>query len=447
MEELVLRIKTVLAIALWISFVFSAQNSNGGQSNTVTLTLDEALSMSMQNNRDVLIAREEVKRAEQQVREARAGAYPSITLQTFYTRNLQKPAFFLSFDNEVQKIEIGTNNVIQSVLSVEQPLYSGGLTGAAIEIARTYTESFYETVDQTEKNVKLQVKQQFLSILLAKEIVKVNKRTLEQAQSHFDHVNTLYSNGAASEFDLLRAEVQHANVLPKALSSENDLVLRKDMLKNLLGLPLDQELEVIGTLTPQFVPETDLDKDETGVYGRRSDYKNLELTRDIYEKRIRIERAQWFPELSLNYSFQFQGQSNNFRFGSTQRVNSQSASLDLRIPIFDGFRTSARVQQARIDVKETDYRLLRLKELIDIQIRQARVRMDDAQKRNNALSKTIQQAQKAYDISQVRFSSGQGTQLELFDAQVALEMAQLNTLQSIFDYEVAKAQWENAVGR
>ena len=73
--------------------------------------------------------------------------------------------------------------------------------------------------------------------------------------------------------------------------------------------------------------------------------------------------------------------------------------------------------------------------------------MNDARQRIDALSKAVEQAQKAFNIAQVRFDSGQGIQLELFDAQVALEMAQLNTLQSVFDYEFAKAQWENAVGR
>ena len=91
--------------------------------------------------------------------------------------------------------------------------------------------------------------------------------------------------------------------------------------------------------------------------------------------------------------------------------------------------------------------MLKLRESIENKIRKSRNRVNDARQRIDALSKAVEQAQKAFNIAQVRFDSGQGIQLELFDAQVALEMAQLNTLQSVFDYEFSTAQWENAVGR
>ena len=441
------KIKSTIKTFIFCSVFFISIKADAGQTGVTLLSLNEAIEISMQNNRDILIARQELKKAEQQIREVRAVALPKITLHNFYTRNLQKPAFFLAFDGDVQKIEIGTDNSIQSLFTVDQLLYSGGQTGTAIRIARIYSESFSEVISQTEKNVKLQVKQQFLSLHLGKELLKINNRTLEQAQSHFNQVNILFGEGAASEFDLLRAEVRVANSRPKVISAENDLLLNMDVLKNILGMPLDRELEITGTLSPLFISVSELNQVAENTYMNRGDYRSLELTRESIAGRVKIESSGWYPELNFNYSFQFQGQSNTFRFGSTARVNSQSATIDLRIPIFDGFQTSARVQQAKIEEKEMDFQLLKLKGSIEIQIRKSRNRMNDARQRIDALSKAVEQAQKAFNIAQVRFDSGQGIQLELFDAQVALEMAQLNTLQSVFDYEFAKAQWENAVGR
>ena len=218
-------------------------------------------------------------------------------------------------------------------------------------------------------------------------------------------------------------------------------------MKNTIGIPLETEIDVEGELKPEFIEESLLEELERSTYYNRNDYNNLELTRETFAGRVKFERSSLYPQLRFNYNYQLQGQSNTLEFGSQERVMSQNASLNLSFPIFDGFQASARSQQAKINVSEIDLRLIKLKEAIDIQITEARHNMNNARQRIESQAQTVIQAQKAYDIAQVRYNSGQGTQLELFDAQIALEVAELNTYQSIYDYEIAKAQWYNAVGQ
>ena len=89
---------------------------------------------------------------------------------------------------------------------------------------------------------------------------------MEQAQSHFNQVNILFGEGAASEFDLLRAEVRVANSRPKVISAKNDLLLNMDVLKNILGMPLDRELEITGTLSTLFISVSELNQVEENTY-------------------------------------------------------------------------------------------------------------------------------------------------------------------------------------
>ncbi|MFC1513713.1 TolC family protein [candidate division KSB1 bacterium] len=440
-------IKQLRFIGIIVMFLLSFYFTDLSAQENLSLTIDDAVSLAMQKNKDILIAREERNKASQQVKEARSGAFPQISFNSLFTRTIQKPAFFLAFDDEVQKIEIGTDNSIQSSLDVNQLLYSGGKVGTAIEIARVYSRSYDELVEQTEKTVRLQVKQQYLAVLLTKEILNITKRNFEQVEAHNNQVQTLYSNGAASEFDALRAEVQVANILPKVISAENTFELNKNVLKNIIGLPLDQEIDIIGELKAELISEEEMSAAEMIVFSSRSDYKNLQLLREALHKRIKIEQSNNYPMASLNYNYQFQAQSNTFTFGKNSRVFSQSASVMVSLPIFDGFKTKAKVQQAEIDVRNMDHQISKLEEGIDIQIVQAKNQMNDALKRMSALTRTVEQAQKTLDIANVRFESGQGTQLEIFDAQIALETAKFNNLQSIFDYELSKAVWENAVGR
>jgi len=411
----------------------------------MTLTLDKALSIAMENNRDILIAREARNRAEQQIREARAGALPQLNFSANYTRTLKKPIFFFNVGGEVVRFSPGFNNSLMQTVSLNQTLYSGGRTGAAVKIASTYASSFDESLRQTEKNVRLQVKQTFLGVLLSREVLNINRRSLENAEKHRENIRALYKNGMAAEFDLLRAEVEVENLRPKVISAENALVLQKNALKNILGIPLDQTIALQGELKAALVDPGVIEENSRNAYADRNDYKNIELLRNAYQHNINIERAGWFPMISANYTYQYEGQSDDWGFSKSYR--SQNLGLNFTLPLFDGLRTSARVQQAKINVKEMDYQLVKLREGIEIQIAQARNAMAEARKRIESTEKTVEQAEKAYRIALVRFDTGQGIQIEIFDAQVALELAQLNRMQSIFDYETAKAQWENAIGR
>lgn len=409
------------------------------------LTLEKAISIAKENNRDILLAKEGSNRADQQIREAKSGAYPQLSFVSQYRRTLQKPVLFVEFGGEKQKFELGFDNTFMSTFTANQLLYSGGKMSTAVKIASKVRQSMEANRKQVAKNVILDVKTQFYGVLLSREVLKINQRGLELAEAHLKNITAMFNNGVASEFDLLRAEVQVANARPKVISSGNSLELQMNLIKNVIGIPLDTEIDIQGELIPDFIDETVIEATGKTALENRDDYRNLSLIRDAYLMNVKIERGNKFPILSANYTYTFQGESNNFAFDSN--YSSQAASLNFSLPLFDGFRTSSRVQQARITVKETDYQLIKLKEGIEIQITQSKNAMDNARKRMESTDKTVEQAERAYNISRTRFESGQGTQLEIFDAQMALELSQLNRLQSVFDYEIAKAQWENAVGR
>ncbi len=444
-EEDVTRRLLFVMLIFCAAIMWSDISVSAAKKEKIPLTLEGAVETAMRHNRDILIAKEAKNRADQQIREARAGAWPSLDYSAGYTRTLKKPIMFFEMDGEVVKFSPGFMNSLTQTIAINQTLYAGGKTWTAIKIANIYARSFDEGLKQTEKNVRLQVREAFLGLLLSREMHEINLRSLENADAHLENVKALFRNGMSSEFDRLRAEVQVANARPKVIQSENSIVLQKDLLKNLIGLSLDQEIEIRGELLADIFDESAISEASRGAFQNRNDYKNLSLIRDAYNQNVKIERAGWFPNLSAQYIWQYQGQSDDWKYANAYRT--QNVSLNFSIPIFDGFKTSARMQQARINVKETDYQLIKLKEGIEIQITQSRHLMEDALKRYESTEQTVSQAEKAYSIALVRFKSGQGTQLEIFDAQMAMELAQLNRLQSIYDYELARAKWENAVGQ
>jgi outer membrane protein len=418
----------------------------------IVLTLEKAVAIALKQNRDVLIAEKDRSKADAQVGEAWAGALPQIYISGQYTRNIRKPVMFLppnnpiNPSNETAIFEIGSTNAYQMGASLTQPLFSKRV-GLALQIANTYRDYAQQSYRATEQAVKRDVKKSFYLVLLTQKLVEANRQGLDVVKANWENVQAQYRSGTAAEFDVLRAEVQLANTEPLVISAENNLALAINMLKNLLAIPLEQEIILEGDFALSETPQEELAEAAQNAIVKNPTVLQLTLQESILEKNIGIERAGHYPTLNLVGGYAWQAQDNTYRFKTYNWAKTLNAGLSLSFPLFDGRRASERVQQAIIDRQKVHYARLKLEEGLQIQIQSADLKMAEAQKRIAGQEKNITQAQKAVHIAQTRFKNGVGTQLELLDAQVAMTRAQTNYAQAIYDYLVAKAEWEYAVGK
>jgi outer membrane protein TolC len=118
--------------------------------------------------------------------------------------------------------------------------------------------------------------------------------------------------------------------------------------------------------------------------------------------------------------------------------------LQLSYLLFDGFGRTSRIQQAVIDKEKVGLGRRKLEEGLKVQVLQSQMKMEESKKRIQAQQKSLEQADKALKIAQTRYKSGVGTQLEIIDTQAALTIAQTNYSQAIYDYLIAKSDWEYA---
>lgn len=201
------------------------------------VTLEKAIALALEQNRDILIADEDRTKADAQVGEARSDAFPQITATGQYTRNVKKPVLFLPPDNPFNPsgstvvFEIGSDNAYAMGASISQTLYSRKV-GVALDIAGTYRDYTEESFRATQQDVVCQVKKSFYLVLLAQKLVDANRQGLDVVRANFENVGTQYRHGNAAEFDLLRAEVQLANTEPLLTSAENTLALSINALKS-----------------------------------------------------------------------------------------------------------------------------------------------------------------------------------------------------------------------
>jgi outer membrane protein TolC len=440
----------LVAALLWCSAAF-AQAGGEPPHAPMTLTLQQALALALEHNRDILIADQERYRADAQISEARSGAFPQLSLAGTYSRYIQKPVLFLppnspiNPSNATAKFELGSDNSYTMGATLSQALYSRKV-GMALEIASTYRDFAEQSYRATAQDVTLAVKEAFYGVRLAEQLVAANRQGLEVVRANFENVQAQYKHGAAAEFDLLRAEVELANTEPLVISAENNLVLAKNALKNLLTIPLDQDLVVQGGFEFEEVSPVVMTAAEQDVLMKNPAIIGLNLQESMLEKNISIERANYFPTLSLIGAYQWQTQDNTFQFKNYNWAQTLSVGLQLSMSLFDGLRTGARIEQAQVDYQKIHLTRLKAEEGIRIGAQSAALKMAEARKRIQGQEKSIDQAQKAVRIAQTRYKSGVGTQLELLDTQVAMTRAQTNYAVAVYDYLVARAAWQYAVG-
>jgi outer membrane protein len=436
----------------FVLFLLATLARAGGPEAPLVLTLDKAISLALQQNRDVLIADQDRASARAQIKEAWSGALPQITLSGQYLRNIKKQVLFIGPDvpfnttGSTMTFELGSDNAYTMGAQISQPLFNRKV-GVALNIAHAFMEYTQQAYQATEQNVTLNVKKSFYGVLLAQQLVEANRQGLDVVKANLENVRSLYRHGTAAEFDLLRAEVQMANTEPLFISAENNLVLAKNNLKNLLAIALDKDIKIEGDFTFDEIPPDTLNQVDQQALAVNPLIRQLTLQESILEKNISIEQSNYFPSLSLIGSYQWLTQDNTFQFRNYLWAKTLYVGMQLTYPLFDGFKTTARVQQASVNREKIQYTRLKAEEGLRIQIQATELKMIEAKKRIQGQEKNIEQAQKAVHIAQTRYQNGVGTQLELLDTQVAMTRAQTNYAQAIYDYLVAKAEWEYAVGQ
>jgi len=441
----------VIIFIMLIVVPFKVNTFAQADSVDVVLTLDKAVKLALQKNYDILLAQLGFEKAGEQISEAYSGAFPQLSFNGQYTRNLKLPVLFIapnsSFNPTPNTIafSIGAKNSYNLGVSLSQTIYDPRL-GTAISIAKKYSKYSDLSVESAKDDIIAQVKETFYNILLSKKLVDVNQQGYEVAKANYENTGALYRQGVASEYDYLRSEVQLANVKPSLIEAKNNLQLAKNALKNLLALDLKTTIDVQGEFEVEKV-SPDLIQQSNEILNENNPLiQQLTLQKLILEENVSIEKAAYFPSLSAFGNYSWQSEDNTFNFNNYNWANTITVGLQLSIPIFQGFKRNARIQQAKIDVENLEVTKNKTEAGLKIGLMQSKLKMDEALDRIQAQEKSVDQAKRALEIAQTRYKQGVGTQLEILDTQNSLTQTRINYEKAVYDFLIAKTEWEKVLG-
>lgn len=423
-----------------------------GYSNLFSLpdkiNLDEAITAAVKYNYEAKTAKYSIDKADQAVREAIGNALPSLSVNANYTRNLQSPVFFLpDFQNpssgKLNPIKIGADNSFQTVANLNQIVFNSAVftgLGTAKIYSAASREQYKSVISKTVSNVK----KAFYGALLAREYLDVLRLSFKNAEENLKSVEALFREGFIPEYDKIRAEVAVENIRPAILQAENAYNNALNALKLEMGMNINEKIDLDGELKIPEDSEINIKKiSPEELANFNFDLKTFQLQKQVSKDIIEIEKSDYYPTVALFGNYIIQGQSNTFDFLTAKSL---SVGLNVSLSIFKGFQTDARTQQAKIDYMIVDERYNQLNELIKMQLDNSINQMEIALTRIKVQQNTVKQAELGYNIATIRYREGTGSQVEINDADTALRQARLNKTQAIYDFLVAKSDYESLIG-
>ena len=433
--KLLLNMTLILTASL---FTFSQEK--------MTLTLMDSIQLALSQNPSHLASEERVEGAKSMIKEAAAGFFPSLSATGL--RSLKEKVFTLEFPSLIpgeppQKIEMDFTRDNQFSFSLSVPIYTGGRLASGYQQAKYNHLSSEESLRQSEYMTVFNTKKAFYGVLLAQEFVKVSEEAVSVAEKHLRNVKILYEVGMASKFDLLRSEVQLANLKPQLIRAKNSIKVAELSLKILLGLDLDQPLEIQGELTYEpFDPN--LEEALTSALIRRPEIQQIKYQKMMAGEMLKISKASKFPTVAIQGAYNVWADSLTFKEEDWQSY--YSVNLALSVPIFTGFMAAAQIAQSKSVIKELEFSKKGLENMILFEVRQAALKLSEAKESLMSQEKNVEQALESLRIAELNFSEGLATTLDVSSVQAALTQAKTNYSQALYDYVMSRAELDKAVG-
>ncbi len=426
--------------------------------DTLRLTLDEAVHRALDQGFAMRLARASVLEANGQVREAFSSALPQITGSVTYTRQFASIYQGLggpdtgsaSSSNSLSKLfqstPFGAPNTWNFQIQATQLLWSGGKVGAGLSAAKSVRQVATLQQAETAADVTYQVKQAYWNASLQGRVLAIAVENLDQARQHLREVQMFRQAGTRAEYDLLRAQVDAANQEPPVVAARNGYDLALLDLKRLIDVPADQPLRLASSLDSPDATIPVLAEDS--VEGPdRPGLAAAEATVSQQGELLKVARADRWPTLQATTTYNEQAFPQNVFPGTNEFRRGWNGEIKLSFPIFLGFRTAARVEQARANLMRAEAQRDQLRKQVELDVAQAKAEVARARALLVARRETVRQSQRAQYLAGVRYTNGMATQLEVSDARVAQQQAEVNEVQATRDYYVALAQLERALGR
>jgi outer membrane protein TolC len=478
--------RTLLCAALSLggAAIAPAQTSTPSRS----LSLEDALQLARPASEMVGIARAAVTRAGGEQLRARSEFFPQLTGSASYSRLLESQfsslagsdtssgpvrpnscdRFFgdptkpigervdllekslecVSWVNpfgSLGSLPFGRTNTWNLGVSLSQTLFSGGRVRGQAQAANAGRRSADIGHSAAEAQLTLDVVRTYFDAVLAQQLAGIAETALDQADSTLRETTLNRSLGTVPEFDLLRARVTRDNQRSLAIQLASDRDVADLRLKQLLDLPASQPIRLITALDDSALAGTPslnalVAEDADTQPERRAAVRQAAEGVAAQEGLLKVARSQHYPSVSLTSAYGRVGYPSSTLPNWSDFLTNWNVAVGLQLPFFTGGRIKGDKLMAQAGLEEARLRLRQTTEYSQLDARSSLQKLAASREALRASEGTTEQADRAYQIADLRFREGVSTHTELLEARLALERARANRALAARDVQIARVR-------
>jgi outer membrane protein len=436
-------------------------------------SIQQAVDFAKKNNVYVKNSLVDVQLQVQQNREFTSAAYPHInaSMGTTYNPNVAtqvlpnfiSPATYQVLIDEGVKngsgqsitmpddfgfiaAQFGTRFSASAGISLQQILFDGqvfvGLLarGAAVEFRK-------KNAEVTEEMIKANIYKVYYQLVVSKTQIELLDANIALLEKLLHDTRIIYENGFREQLDVDKVTVQLANLQTEKTKVLNTISNGYYGLKVLIGMPVTDELVLTGKLSDKEIKEGVLEK-SVYSYDDRKEYQYAKIGKTLNEYNVRRYKLSQIPTISLNASYAKSAQRNKWNFlGKGDWFTVSNVSMNISIPIFNGFFTKSKIAQAQLEVQKIDNQIEALELSIDNEVETSKNNFRSAITTMDFQKKNMELAEKVYQQTKKKYEMGTGSQMEINTAQTDMKTAQTNYITALYDAIIAKVDFMKATGK
>jgi len=393
------------------------------------LSLTDCIDIALERNPDIHLIEETLAQADADITRAWSAMLPFVGAEASYTR----------LDEDLAFME---RNIYKGGVVLRQPIYTGGRLNAARKAARDSRDARIQDKKSIEEEIVFQVTRIYWTADVAEAFHYVAIEAVELLEKHEHDVSILVREGANPEVDLLRTKTDLADAKKNLNASGNAFDIALSGLKNLLVIDLEEPVLLTQGLDRPPKPAGNLAIFTQTAIENRPVLSSLKLQVAAAEQGLAAARGEYFPSVALEGRYEYIQ-------GDTREMDGDyhwTVGIGAEVPLWNWGKTRAEVIKAGSKLNQAKIEYKKVEEQICLEVRKAFLNLGKAEKNIAAAEAALETSKEAYRLSRAGYRAGAGTNTDVLNARTAFSRAEANHVQAFFEYNVALAALERAIG-
>jgi outer membrane protein TolC len=410
-----------------------------------SISLEEAISIALNNNKELQAARLELKRAEDALRAELGKMLPFLDTTVEFNQRADDQVS-LDRDGFVAR----DRTLLQGDVELGYDVYTGGRRGAEIERARRELQFNRLEVERIAENTRFDATSSYYELQNADAQVAIAQAAVEDTSQTLRDAQLLEQAGLGTRFDVLQAEVDLANAnqgLTRAIADQRNA---RRQLAQVLGVGQHVELTAADPVEESGVWQYSLENSIVMAYKNRAELEQLLVQREINTQDKEIALSEIRPQFQLfaNYNFTetfFDGSTNALGQNSEGYADGYVVGARLRWRIFDGGQAFNRAEEEARSIQIDETNFANQREQIRLEVENAYYNMVANKENISTTEQAVITATESLRLARLRFQAGVGIQTDVINAQRSLTDARGNFLRAVIGYNQSLNQLQRAV--